>query len=113
MIYMLFYISSSGWGYSNKYHALRKKIIAEVPGAEVTGNTGRSRKITVLYIDRLNKSFNNNFNLKKKIVLYAGCFPLIVYVLPKYFYQTLRGHRGRDRIVVRFTTTCAISADHH
>ena len=92
---------------------LRKKIIAEVPGAEVTGNTGRSRKITVLYIDRLNKSVNNNFNLKKKIVLYSGCFPLIVNVLPKYFYQTLRGHRGRDRIVVRFTTTCVISADHH
>jgi hypothetical protein len=24
-----------------------------------------------------------------------------------------RGHRGRDRIVVGFTTTCAISAYHH
>lgn len=37
----------SGWGYSNKYHVLRKKIIAEVPGAEVTGNTGRSRSFEI------------------------------------------------------------------
>ena len=26
---------------------------------------------------------------------------------------SLRDRRGRDRIVVRFTTTCAISASHH
>jgi len=25
----------------------------------------------------------------------------------------LRGHRGRDRMVVGFTVTCAISAYHH
>jgi hypothetical protein len=24
-----------------------------------------------------------------------------------------RGHRGRDRMIVGFTTTCAISAYHH
>ena len=26
---------------------------------------------------------------------------------------SIRGHRGRDRMVVRFTTTCAISVYHH
>ena len=28
-------------------------------------------------------------------------------------YLPLRGCRGRDRMVVGFTTTCAISAHHH
>ena len=28
-------------------------------------------------------------------------------------YKERRGRRGRDRMVVRFTTTCAISAYHH
>jgi len=30
-----------------------------------------------------------------------------------YYVINVLGHRGRDRIVVRFTTTCAISAYHH
>jgi hypothetical protein len=28
-------------------------------------------------------------------------------------FNLLRGRRGRDRMVVEFTTTCVISADHH
>jgi len=34
-------------------------------------------------------------------------------LLQKYNDWTLRGHRGNDRMVVGFTTTCAISAYHH
>jgi len=30
-----------------------------------------------------------------------------------YPYSTKRGRRGRDRMVVGFTTTCVISAYHH
>jgi len=30
-----------------------------------------------------------------------------------YFRTTSRGRRGRDRMVVEFTITCALSAYHH
>jgi len=33
--------------------------------------------------------------------------------LKNYSYQANQGHRGRDRMVVGFITTCAISAYYH
>ena len=30
-----------------------------------------------------------------------------------YYYTKIGGRRGRDRMVAGFTTTCAISANHH
>jgi hypothetical protein len=29
------------------------------------------------------------------------------------YFLAYQGHRGRDRMIVGFTTTCAISAYHH
>jgi len=34
-------------------------------------------------------------------------------VLLLFFLSTVRGRRGRDHMVIGFTTTCAISAYHH
>jgi len=34
-------------------------------------------------------------------------------IIKSLYLVTKRGHRGRDRIVVGFTTTCAISVYHH
>jgi hypothetical protein len=48
--------------------------------------------------------------LSHNVIIESLCFVInsnVKYQVAK------RGHRGRDRMVVEFTTTCAISAYHH
>jgi len=39
--------------------------------------------------------------------------PVHKFVNKYVYFNKIRGRRGRDRMVIRFTTTCAISAYHH
>jgi hypothetical protein len=46
-------------------------------------------------------------------ILYTTSYSILIHVKRIIFQLTNRGHRGRDHMVVEFTTTCAINAYHH
>jgi hypothetical protein len=56
---------------------------------------------------------NKYKNINKAWTPYTSYLLLCNLIADEYIYECLRGRLGRDRMVVGFTTTCAINAYHH
>ena len=98
-----------------------------ISGKPINTQTGRkTRSLSNIYTTKYTKFFSNNISSefsieKKKVMKYTRQVVLASFLINPNFgccqlYINLinsRGRRGRDRMVVGFTTTCAISAYHH